>query len=216
MILTRWILGFMLVMGCASTAHSQIHGLSVTDTADTPGRGTLHIVGSTFVAETSNLYGGRLAYGVTDRLLVFADMGVHDADYFDSEFLGQAGLRYTLPIDLPLDLAVRATTIPYIASYEHYVEFTLGLLASRALDADADWILYGNAGIDRQWWELVVPFDAQTAAFLGQDSYTDRGNRTDIAVVLGISRALYGSSRFFIEAAEVDEYYGCTGIRMEL
>ena len=196
--------------------NAQIHGLSIVDTADSPGKGTMHVVGNTFVAETSALYGGRFAYGVTERLLVFTDMGVHDADYFDPEFLGQAGMRYTLPLNLPFDLAVRATTIPYIASYEHYVEFTLGLLASRYLDSDLIWAVYGSTGLDRQWWELIVPFDPQTAAQYGQDSYIDKGNRTDILFSLGISRKLTNSSRFFLEAAKIDEFYGCSGIRFEL
>jgi hypothetical protein len=216
MFVRRCLLGLLLVMIAASTVHAQIHGLSVVDTADSPGKGTIHIVGSAFEAESSSLYGARFAYGVSERLLVFTDFGVHDADYFDPEFLGQAGMRYTLPLDLPFDLAIRATTIPYIASYEHYVEFTLGLLASRYLDSDSNWAVYGNVGIDRQWWELEVPFDAQTAAFYGQDSYVDRGNRTDIALSVGISRKLYGASRLFLEAADIDEYYGCAGIRFEL
>ena len=71
-------------------------------------------------------------------------------------------------------------------------------------------------GIDRQWWELVVPFDRQKAALYGQDSYTDKGNKTDIAVSLGISRKLFSASRLFLEVADIDEFYGCAGIRFKL
>ncbi|MFC1694184.1 hypothetical protein ACFL1R_11830 [Candidatus Latescibacterota bacterium] len=216
MVLRRCLFGLLLLIGATSTVNAQIHGLSVADTADPPGNGSIHVVGSTFVAETSSLYGGRLAYGVSERLLVFTDIGVHDADYFDPEFLGQIGMRYTLPINLPFDLAVRATAIPYIASYEHYVEFTLGLLASRYLDSDSNWAIYGNVGIDRQWWELVVPFDPLTAALYGQDSYIDKGNRTDVSISFGTSRKMYGASRLFLEVADIDEFYGCAGIRFEL
>ena len=216
MVLRRCLFGLLLLIGTTSTVNAQIHGLSVTDTADPPGKGNIHVVGSTFVAETSSLYGGRLAYGVSERLLVFTDIGVHDADYFDPEILGQAGMRYTLPLDLPFDFAVRATTIPYIASYEHYIEFTLGLLASRYLDSDSNWAIYGNVGIDRQWWELEVPFDPQTAAQYGQDSYIDKGNKTDFSISFGTSRKLFGASRLFLEAAYIDEFYGCMGIRFEL
>ena len=208
MVSRQWIFGFLLLICASSTLNAQIHGLSITDTADSPGKGAIHIVGSTFVAETSSLYGGRLAYGVSERLLVFTDFGVHDADYFDPEFLGQAGMRYTLPLNLPFDLAVRATTIPYISSYEHYVEFTLSLLASRYLDSDSNWAIYGNVGIDRQWWELKIPY--------GQYSYVDKGNKTDLAISLGTSRKLFGTSRLFIEAAHIDEFYYCAGIRFEL
>ncbi|MFC1541718.1 hypothetical protein ACFL50_04615 [Candidatus Latescibacterota bacterium] len=216
MILKRCLLGILFLFIVTTSVHAQIHGLSVIDTADPPGKGSIHIAGSTFIAESSSLYGGRLGYGISDKLLVFADLGVHDADYFDPEFLGQAGMRYTLPFNLPFDLAVRSTAIPYIASYEHYVEFTLGLLASRYLDSGSKWAIYGDIGIDRQWWELEVPFDPATAALYGQDSYVDRGNRTDISIVLGVSRSLFGSSRLFLEVAEVDEFYGCMGIRFNL
>ncbi len=208
--------GVLLILLTTSAANAQIHGLSVIDTADPAGKGTIHIVAGTFMAETSAAYESRLAYGISERLLVFADLGVHDADYFDPETLGQAGMRYTLPLRLPFELAVRATTIPYIASYEHYVECTLGLLASRHLDSGSRWIVYGSAGLDRQWWELIVPFDPVTAAMYGQDSYVDKGTRTDYSFTLGISGRITGTSRVFIEAAHVDEYYGGMGIRFEL
>ena len=206
MVSRRYLFGFVLLFCVASTVNAQIHGLSVTDTAEPPGKGNMHVVASTFVAETSSLYGGRVAYGVSERLLVFTDIGVHDADYFDPEILGQAGMRYTLPLNLPFDLAVRATTIPYISSYEHYVEFTLGLLASRYLDSGSNWAIYGNVGIDRQWWEIKVPYDP----------FIDKGNKTDFSILLGISLKLFGASRLFLEAANIDEYYGCAGIRFEL
>ena len=60
----------VILLSIATGAHAQIHGLSVTDTAELPGKGNIHAVASTFTAETSSLYGGRLAYGVSDRLLI--------------------------------------------------------------------------------------------------------------------------------------------------
>lgn len=216
MILKHCFIGLILLIVVTSGVNAQIHGLSIIDTADPAGKGTMHVVGSTFVGETSTLYGGRFAYGVSERLLVFADIGVHDADFFDPETLGQAGMRYTLPFNLPFDLAIRATTIPYISSYEHYVEFTLGLLASRYLDSDLTWAVYASTGLDRQWWELMVPLDPQTAAQTGYKSYVDKGNRTDLSFSLGITRKLTNASRFFLEAANIDEFYGCSGIRFEL
>ena len=208
MILKHCFFGLIIFVVVTSGASAQIHGLSIIDTADPAGKGTMHVTGSTFVGETSTLYGGRFAYGVGDRLLVFADIGVHDADYFDPETLGQAGMRYTLPVNLPFDLAVRATTIPYISSYEHYVEFTLGLLASRYLDSDSIWVVYASTGLDRQFWELNYQY--------GEYSQIDKGNSTDVSFSIGITRKLTNSSRFFIEAASIDEYYGCSGIRFEL
>ena len=86
-------------------------------------------------------------------------MGVHDADYFDPEFLGQAGMRYTLPVNLPFDLAFRVTTIPYIASYEHYVEFTAGIVG-KPLSGSKIWT--GRCteilGVDRQFWGAKSAF----------------------------------------------------------
>jgi hypothetical protein len=216
MITKKSLEGFIFLFCLTSGANAQIHGLSIVDTAEPVGKGNMHVVASTFMAETSALYGGRFAYGISERMLVFADLGVQDADYFDPETLGQAGMRYTLPLNLPFDLAIRVTTIPYIASYEHYVEFTAGLLASRALDSRARWVAYGNLGLDRQWWELEVPFDPQTAALYGQDSYVDKGNSTETSFVLGMSMRITRATRFFIEGAHIDEYYGCIGIRFEL
>ncbi len=216
MILKHCFTGLFLLVVVTTGANAQIHGLSIIDTADPPGKGTMHVAGSAFVGETSKLYGGRFAYGVSERLLVFADIGVHDADYFEPEVMGQAGMRYTLPLNLPFDLAFRATTIPYIASYEHYVELTLGLLASRYVDSDSILGVYGSMGLDRQWWELTVPLDPQTAAQIGYNSYVDRGNSTDISFSLGITMKLTNASRLFFEAVKIGEFYGCSGIRFEL
>lgn len=210
-----WCLCLCGFLCSATGAYAQIHGLSVLDTADSPGKGTMHAVAGTFTAETSSLYGGRFAYGVTDDMLAFIDLGVHDADHFDPEFLGQLGMRYTLPLNLPFDLAFRATTIPYIASYEHYVEFTVSLLASRYLDSGRRWAVYGGTGLDRQWWELKVPLDKATAAMTGMDTYVDKGNKTDVSYVVGFSGRLSSAFRVFVEGARVDENYGCAGIRYE-
>ncbi|MFC1490236.1 hypothetical protein ACFL6K_03405 [Candidatus Latescibacterota bacterium] len=216
MSIKRSLFSILILIGISSTVNAQIHGLSVLDTADQQGKGTMHILAGGFDAENASLYGGRFAYGATDRLLVFTDLGVQNDYRFDPEFLGQAGMRYTLPVNLPFDLAIRSTAIPFISSYEHYFEITFGLLASKYLDSDEKWAVYHNIGLDRQWWELEVALDPAVAAFLGTDTYVDKGNKTDVTMTTGISRKLSGSSRFFIEAAKIDVEYFCAGIRFEL
>ncbi|MFC1477152.1 hypothetical protein ACFL6L_01680 [candidate division KSB1 bacterium] len=162
------------------------------------------------------MYGGRFAYGISERLLIFTDVGRYSTEYADPEIMAQPGIRYTLPVDLPLDLAVRSTVIPYVASYEHYIELTLSLLASRYLDTASIWAVYGSVGVDYQQWELKLALDPMLAALTGQDTYIDKGDKTDAIFALGASRKLTDAACLFVEIAHVDDFFSSAGIRLDL
>lgn len=222
MVLKKCIVGILLIFSAASIANAQIHGLIVSDTADPAGKGVFQIMANTFKNENSSLYGGRLAYGVTERLLLFTDIGNYKnkpenpAIIESNDIIAQAGMRYSLGFNLPFDLSIRSTIIPYVASWEHYIELTFGLLASRYLDARSNWAVYGSAGIDYQQWKLEFDFYPAYAAMLGQDSYVDEGDQTDLSVSLGLSVRLTPTTRFFLEAAHVADFYGCAGLRFDI
>ncbi|MFC1493454.1 hypothetical protein ACFL6O_05780 [candidate division KSB1 bacterium] len=209
MLIKQCIIGLFLFFCSTSVLNAQIHGLSVSDTADPAGNGIMQIMGCTVQSENSSMYGGRFAYGISDRFLLFTDIGSYDHEKASStETIAQAGMRYSLPVDLPVDLAVRATIIPYIASYEHYIELTFGLLISRYLDSGMNWAIYGSAGVDYQQWELELS--------LGQYTYIDKGDQTDLSLSLGITRRITGKTRLFLEVANVKDLFGCAGIRFDL
>ncbi|MCP4726905.1 MAG: hypothetical protein GY863_17830 [bacterium] len=217
MLLRQILIGLVLIFSLTPILNAQIHGLSVSDTADPAGKGNMQIMGCTVQSENSSMYGGRFAYGISDRFLLFMDIGSYDHEKaLKTETMGQFGLRYSLPVDLPFDLAVRSTIIPYIASYEHYVELTLSLLVSRYLDSDSNWGIYGSVGVDYQEWELEMSLDPVQAAMYGQDTYIDVGDQTDISFSLGFTRRLFGTTRLFIEAAHVKDFFGGAGIRFDL
>ncbi len=216
MTLKKIIIVLLLLLIAAPVLNAQIHGLSVTNTAEPAEKGLMQIMGCAVKSENSTLLGGRFAYRLSSRILLSFDLGTYDTEYASAETMGQFGVLYSLPLDLPFDLAVRSTLIPYVASYEHYVEFTFSLLASRYLDSNSNWAIYGSIGTDYQKWELILALDPVLAAYLGQDTYVDKGDQTDAAFSIGITRRLFSKARLFVEAAHIKDFYGGTGIRFDL
>ena len=214
MILKNCLASLILIIAVTTSANAQVQGLSLADMADSAGKGHTSIMAITIQGENSSLYGGRIAYGVTEGLNLFMDMGSYDTEYASPEIMAQFGARYTLPVELPFDLSVRGTAIPYVASYEHYIELTLGLHASCYLDAQSRWGMYGYAGIVHQGWELEFDLDPAYAEFPGQ-TYIDKGDKRTFSTVLGITCKLFGPTRLFTEMAHTDDYYGCAGIRFD-
>jgi len=215
MLLKQCFLGLIFLFS-TSVMNAQIHGLSVSDLADPAGKGMKHLMGFTSKGENSSSYCGRFAYGISERILLFTDIGTYKHELASAETMAQFGLRYSLPFEIPFDLAVRTTLIPYIASYEHYVELTMSLLASRNLDSKSKWSIYGGLGVDFQEWELEMALDPVQAAYLGQDTYTDKGDQTDPVFFIGTFYKLMDKIRIFIETAHVKEFYGNIGIRFDL
>ncbi|MFC1607704.1 hypothetical protein ACFL47_06990 [Candidatus Latescibacterota bacterium] len=222
MIVKHCLISLVLMLIVSPVVNAQVQGLSITDTAEPAGKGHTGIMGITIQNDKSSLYGGRIAYGVTERLLLFVDIGSYHVeyvsngtDYSSTDIMGQAGVRYSLPMELPFDLSVRGTMIPYIANYEHYIELTMGLHASRYLDASSNWAIYGYVGGVYQEWELEFDLSPEQAAYTGQSTYMDIDDKTTFALALGATRKLYGATRLFVEIAHTDDYYGCAGIRYD-
>lgn len=203
---------------CASAlgASGQIHGLPVADAPGSQGDAGLSVAPCILLTDSSSMYGGHLAYNVGERLLLFVDIGSYKTEHAPAETMGQAGLRYRLPLELPVNLSVRATTVPYIASFEYYVELTLGLLASREFGQDLNWSVYGGVGVVFQQWELELALSEEQAALTGQSTYTDIGEQTDASFVIGVTRRMYGSASCFLEVAYVDDLFGGVGIQLGL
>ncbi|MFC1553694.1 hypothetical protein ACFL7D_03575 [candidate division KSB1 bacterium] len=216
MVLKKYLVGLIILISTASFVNAQIHGLPVTDTADPVGKGSIHFMGNGFGNDKTTSYAGRIGYGISNRILLFTDMGIYDDEHSDNEFLAQFGARYTLPVNLPFDLAVRSSIIPYKKDFEHYIEITFGLLASRYLDQNSNLAIYGGVGIDYQEWELEFELDPAQAAYLGYSTYIDKGDQKDAAYLLGVTRQLTDSARLFLEAAHVADFFGCAGIRFDL
>ena len=216
MSLKRYVVFLGMIMVPVLTATAQIHGLPVADAPTTQTKGSIDLTPCLVLSEDSTLYGGRIAYGATESLLLFIDLGSYKTDYAPAETMGQLGVRYVLPVDLPVNLSLRATAIPYIASFEYYVELTFGLLASYELGVDHNWSIYGSAGVVYQEWELELALDAATAELTGQDTYVDEGDQADPSFALGAIRKLSDTSSIFLEMAYVDDLFGGIGIRWGL
>ncbi len=200
----------ILVLCVATTVNAQIYGLSIGETAAPPGHGHIRISGSILSGnDDSTLYGGRLGYGVTEDVLLFADVGVFETQHADPETIAQAGAIYAPATDLPIDLALRVTLVPYIQSYEYYLETSFALLASRSLDERDQWVLYGSAGLLHQRWELEMAISAT-------QTYEDSGNQTKGHFAAGMMYQPSDMLSFFIEAARIDDTFWGGGARIRL
>ncbi len=222
MLLKKFFIGLMFLFS-SSIVNAQIHGLSIADLADPAGKGTKQLTAFAFTSKNSDSFGARFAYGISDRILLFMDLGKFDHEKSDPETMGQFGVRYSLPLELPFDLSIRSTLIPYKKDFEHYIDATLSLFASRYLDSKSKWAAYGGFGINYQEWELEMALDPMQAAYLGYDTYVDIGDRNDLLYCLGMSFEIKSSARLFIETVYFDqiddsdsESYSSMGLRFEL
>ena len=206
----RLIVLLILVLSTAMNVEAQIYGLSVGDTALPQGKGLTRISGAIMSGDDdSTLYGGRLGYGVTERFLLSADVGVYETEYADPETIAQAVATYALSTELPLDLALRMTLVPYIQSYEYYLETSFSVLASRSLDQRNQWVLYGSAGVLHQQWELELAISATR-------TYADEGDQTEGHFSAGTMYQPSDRLSFFLEAVRVKHVFWGGGARIRL
>ncbi len=104
------------------------------------------VTGSVTLESDVNLYGGRFTYGVADGVALFGGVGIFDPDFGDTEPYFQGGGLYTLPVDAPVDLALRGA-VGY-TSYGRSVDlWTIngGVLASKEMDEQ--FTIYGYGGL---------------------------------------------------------------------
>lgn len=201
-----------LGMPIAEDAHSSANQMRVT--------------GSLTFEDDVNLYGGRFTYGLTDDLSIFGGLGIADVDGADQEPYLQVGGKYTLPVDLPFDLALRGAF--GITSFEesarnpwgrYKVEvdvwtLSAGLLASKAIDQM--FTVYGFGGVSYQKWDVssrVVATDAWGRE--QRQSFSDDDSETELALAGGAIFTLNHHLSFFGEISHIDELFVSLGARFE-
>jgi len=186
----------MLICGLALPSMAYL-GLPFAEDANTH-EGLARITGSVTLESDVNLYGGRFTYGLADGLAVFGGVGIFDPDYGDTEPYFQGGGLYTLPVDAPVDLALRGAA--GYTSYGRSVDlWTIngGLLASKELDEQFS--LYGFGGLS--YWDI-------------SNGYGDDG--VEPAVAAGVLFFLNRQVSLFGELAHIDELFISVGATFDL
>lgn len=207
----KWML--VAVAGLVSaSAMAQLAGLPYGDGAVPAGAGAVGIGGSATFGDDFNLYGGRLSLGLADAVDVFADVGVIDPDIngADTELAYQAGLKLALPLDLPVDVALRgAVGYTSFDAREEGVKAELDLLTVNAgvvVSKDVEALtLYGFAGAN---------YSRTKAKVSGMGSETD--DETDLALAVGAKYALTEMLSVFGEYAHIDDAFVSVGLSLDL
>ncbi|HOW96532.1 MAG TPA: hypothetical protein P5567_03160 [Kiritimatiellia bacterium] len=201
----KWIV-LAMVGAMAAPAMAQFAGLPYADGAAAPEAGLVRGSAGAVVGDDANAYGGRVTFGVMEGLALFADLGLLDPDEGDTGFTYQGGGQYTLPLDLPVDVALRGSI--GMASYEV------------TDDADADWLFVNFGALVSKTIEQFTPY-----GFLGM-CYRDveidwegvgdaSEDETDVAIAGGALFALNEQFSLYGELAHIDDLFFGLGGRFQ-
>jgi opacity protein-like surface antigen len=195
-----------MVCAMAAPAMAQFAGLPYADSAAAPAAGLIRASAGAVVGDDANGYGGRITFGVMEGLALFADLGIIDPDEGDTGSAYQGGGKYTLPLDLPVDVALRGTL--GMASYE------------AADDVDADWLFVNVGALVSKEIEALTPY-----GFIGMN-YSDleidwegvgdaSEDETDVALAGGVLFALNEQLSLYGEIIHIDDLFFGLGGRFQ-
>jgi opacity protein-like surface antigen len=198
-------MAMLMVLALAAPAMAQFIGLPIAGGAAAPEVGQFGISGGAVINDDVNGFGGRVSFAPAQGLSLFGDVGILDWDTsgVDNGLAVQAGALFTLPVDLPVDMAVRGTvgmTKTDIKGGGDISTFDLGggLLVSKAFDAITP---YGYVGI--QYTDAEVDTDG-----FGKQSDDD----TELAIGGGVSFALNDQFSLYGEMIYIDDpFFGVGG-----
>jgi len=184
----------VMICAMAAPAMAQFGGLPYADSAAAPEAGLMRVSGGLVIGDDFNTYGGRFTFGLIEGLAIFADIGMLDPDEGDTGLAYQGGAKFTLPLDLPVDVAVRGTI--GMASYDidngdvDSMDFNIGALVSKDLDMFTP---YGFIGFNYLDYEVKA----------GQQKKSD--DETDIALAGGTLFSLTEQFSLYGELVYIDD-----------
>ena len=191
-----------MVCAMAAPAMAQFIGLPYADSAAAPAQGLLRVSGGVVIGDEANAYGGRFTYGLIEGLALFADLGMIDPDGGDTGVCYQGGGKFTLPLELPVDVALRG--VVGMSSFDvgpadmDVFDVNVGALISKDMDMFTP---YGFIGLDYEDAEVDIP---------GVVSASD--DETNVAIAGGVLFSLTEQLSFYGEIAYIDDpYFGLGG-----
>ncbi len=180
-------------------------------------QGEMRITGAVTLESDVSLYGGRFSYGIMDGLSVFAGAGLYDPDRGDSEPYFQIGSKYTLPVDAPVDLALRGAfgLVSFDESWSgagesqkftiDYWMLNVGVLASMPIDTMIT--VYGFGGISYQNIKVKGTYTETWMGETYRESFSDSDSETELAIAGGGIFNLNPNISLGAELAHIDELF---------
>ena len=164
------------------------------------------VAGGISVRDNILFVGGRGTWAYIDNLLVFGDLGWADVSGWDGGPAIQAGVLYTLPLQVPADVAIRGTVYkPFIDSAVSITGATLYGIVGKDLDAMIPGLsIYGGMGLDASRSEV----DYGGGGSRSEDS-------ADVGLAAGAVFRFADTLSCFAELSYVDGTVLGAGARME-
>lgn len=191
-----------MVCAMAAPAMAQFIGLPYADSAAAPAAGLMRVSGGVIIGDDANAYGGRFTYGLIEGLALFADLGMIDPDGGDTGLCYQGGGKFTLPLELPVDVALRGAI--GMSSFDEgpvsvdVFDVNVGALISKDMDMFTP---YGFIGLDYEDAEVDVS---------GIGSASD--SETELAIAGGVLFSLTEQLSLYGELVHIDDlFFGIGG-----
>lgn len=202
----KWIV-VLVVLAFAVPAMAQFVGLPIAGGAAAPAAGKLSVSGGAVLGDDINLYGGRLTFAPIEGLALFGDVGALDPDdgVMDMGWGVQGGALFTLPLGLPVDVALRGSAGLGKVDIKGGGDVTMRCLNGGALVSKTFDMLtpYGFAGLS---------YSDSEADIHGLGKVKD--DETDLMLVGGVDLALNDQLSLYAEIAHIDDTYFGIGARL--
>lgn len=190
----RWVLPALLVW-VAGSAQAQLAGVPIAGGVEAIPSLQARLGGGVVWGDDYNLYGVRGDLGLVENLSLFADVGLIDPDDGSTDLALQGGGWFTLPVDMPLDVAVRGalgkTRFSVKGGSVHLLTYNVGVVASKQIGILIPYTFFG------------VNHAKERIRIKEHGRATERD--TDLAVAAGLSLDINRRITVYAELSHVDD-----------
>lgn len=177
--------------------------LPIFDTGVSVAHGSSRLTTGFAAGKESFLAGVRGSVWLIDGLQFFGEAAWLSWDQRGTGPAIQAGTMYTMPLDVPADVAARLTVYkPFADSDRNITGLTCSLVAGRDLEAILLGVsIYCVLGVDFQWMTLDLA-----------GGTSDRSDEINPMLAAGVQWRLLDSMAVYIEGLLEDTLFGCVGV----